>query len=410
MNVLQIGELYRYGGASEIMELLDKGLKEAGVNVVTVYGYNHSHLPIEDNEFVIFSNRNILKLHRYFKFFIEYLHLPSFYARFFIKKLIKKFDIDVIHFHAMQNTFLSLRDIAYFSKKYKSIWTVHDTWPFTGGCMYFQDCNKWKDKDCRNCLESKELIYSKRKDAHKNYLKKKQSFLNKNIQFVSPSMWMEKNLRSSFLQNEKLMTIYNGIDSSVFKFMNNQQALKRKHGLEKHVLMFSAGNIKNPYKGWKYLEDALLKLKNSENYNLLVVGNFSEQIRNLPIHSVSFGFVKDKHFLNELYNTADVFIIPSTQDNFPTVVLESMMAGTPVISFNTGGIPEAIGEEGGWVSDDLSATSLSELIDQVFSEPCRITSEVRQGVADYCRKNFTYSLMTRKYIEIYKKLFGRESK
>ena len=394
------------------MELLDRGIKEAGEKVITVYGYNHSRLPVENNEFVIFNNRLINKIHRYFRPFIECFQLPSFYARFFIKRIIRKYNIDIIHFHAMQNTFLSICDIGYLAKKYKVVWTIHDTWPFTGGCMYFRDCKNWKNNQCKNCFEDKDLIFARRKNTFNNFIQKKKSFLDKDIHFVCPSKWMEENLEFSFLHNEDSMIIYNGIDNGTFKFLNKKNELKKKYGLENRVLMFSAGSIKNPYKGWRYIEEALLKLKEKEKYTVLLVGNNSEVVNTFSINFLSFGFVKDKILLNELYNTADVFIIPSTQDNFPTVVLESMMAGTPVIAFKTGGIPEEIGHnEGGITINETSSKSLAESIESFFSEEHRANQiEQCQKVSNRCKKLFSYQIMTKKYLELYHKILDGEKK
>ena len=406
MNILMIGELYRYGGASEIMELLSHKLKECGHNVVSIYGYNHSDIHIEKDVIVLYNKKNrfIYRMHRYLSFFLDLFFLPNLPVRYRIRKIIKENKIDIVHFHAMQNNFLSLCDISYLAKKYKTIFTIHDTWLFTGGCMYFKNCLKWQNTECNNCIENRKFIYSVIKNTRKNYLQKRKVFLNKNISFITPSIWMENLVKLSYLRNENVQTINNGIDIDIFTPLKNRNELRLKYGITKKTIMFSAGDINNPYKGFDLLIKALNLLDSPDEYQLLIIGKISNLIENVNISVVYTGYLTDKTLLNMYYNLADLFILPSREDNFPTVVLEAMASGTPVLAFNIGGLPEEISENGGWIEKSLTSYALKEQIEKIFSDTAKNEKLIKQRefVSEYCRKTFNSNKMAKKYIKIYK--------
>lgn len=405
MNILMVGELYKFGGASEIMEILSDGLKRKGHKVTLLYGYNYGKYDIEEDHYVLFNNVLIRKINARMRYWIEKENFINLYTRLYIKKLIKDKKIDIIHFHAMQGGFLYLTDIEDICKKQKVIWTIHDTWPFTGGCMYYWNCKKWENMLCNECEELE--LQVKYKNTKINYERKRKILQGKNICYVAPSVWMLTNINKSFLANEKKTLINNGIDLQMFRPLDNIEELKQKYGINnrKKILMFSAGSVTNKYKGWRYLKEALFQLKYVDEYALIIVGKDSGDLGELNIEMINTGFMRNKSVLNELYNIADIFIIPSVQDNFPTVTLEAQASGTPVLAFALGGIKEQVTNETGWLVNEINSNKLAESIENVFSsKDWRKDISIKgRNARNRCEELFDEKKMVDKYEEVYGK-------
>lgn len=397
VNILQIGELYSYGGATEVMELLGGELKEKGCGVHYVYGYNYHKAPVKKDHYVLFQNSIIRGINNRILFLLERFNLPNLYARNYINRLIKSQKIELIHMHAMQGGFLGIKDIEYFAKRYPVVWTFHDSWALTGGCMCYWDCTKWSSDKCKDCVA--QGLLTKYKNTHVNYLRKESAFKGKNITFVTPSKWMQNNLLNSYLSNEINTVVNNGIDMKIFNKID-----ELKYDDNKIRLMFVASTLNDPFKGWKYLKEALQQLKNPEKYKLLVVGEVTTQLDDVDIDKECFGYVRDKERLNEIYNMADIFITPSVQDNFPTVVLEAQAAGTPVVAFPTGGIVEQITEDTGWIVEEKSGAALARMIEEIAdaSDFKEIIKQKGQNASARSQKLYNKELMADRYFEIYK--------
>lgn len=404
MNILMIGELYKFGGASEIMEILAQRLEYWGHRVVLVFGYNYNEHKITDNHFVMYNNSFLRRLNNKFKYYFEKYNFINLYSELFIMNIIRRYNIDIVHFHAMQGGFLYMSTLEKICRKNNVVWTVHDTWPITGGCMYYWNCKQWKNKECAAC-KNKDL-WGEYFNAKINLQRKKIVLQKKNIHFVAPSEWMLENLMNSIIKNEKLLKIENGINLEIFKPLTDIVSLKEKYKINKYkrVLMFNAGSVMNKYKGWKYLQKALKNLKNRQNYELLIIGKQVEDIGSLNISTKIMGYIEDKYILNELYNIADIFILPSLQDNFPTVTLEAQAAGTPVLAFEIGGIKEQISDETGWLIKNICSDSLSHNIEDIFENNNWKLILSHKGEKARQRSELLYDekLMTKRYEKVYR--------
>lgn len=400
MNILQIDELYKFGGAAQVMEQLNVGLKNRNHNSYILAGYNPKNLQQDIDDIVLFSNDTANSLNKLFMLFSKKYAIPNFYTLVRLLYIIKIKHIDVIHFHAMQGDFIGIRELGWISKFYPVVWTLHDTWTFTGGCNHFCNCTKWIEKECKNCKNS----FIQSENANIYYKQKKKYLVNKNIQFITPSRWLLKYGKNSFLKRELFECIYNGVNIKQFYPMDADK-LRDKYKIPKakYYIAFIAADFSNRYKGFRNLKKALDEVKTPEDYTLLVVGN-SKQIQSISqsFQIVHFGYIKEKEKLNEIYNMADVFILPSLQDNFPCVTLESMSAGTPVLAFQTGGIPEQIDDSCGWIVNEKSPEMLSEKINEIFQN-----KEIIEGKGKNARKRvekyFQEDTMIQRYIKIYKK-------
>jgi glycosyltransferase involved in cell wall biosynthesis len=259
-------------------------------------------------------------------------------------------ETDVIYLHWIVGGFLSLRSlkkIAQLNKKIK--WVLHDSWAFTGGCHVRYGCEKYQ-KSCGSChmLNSK-----KEKDISKKiFNKKKKIYRNfKNLMIITPSKWLGECVKkSSLMKDFPVKVIPNVLDNHIFKPLDVKycrEILNLKN--EKKYLLFGALDAtKTSYKGWSYLKEALNIL--NANYpdlknkvELLVFGaSHSDDIEKLPFKTKFMGKIYDEYTLSLIYNSANVFVSPSLEDNLPSTVLESLHCGTPVVAFNIGGMPDMI--------------------------------------------------------------------
>ena len=405
MNILLIGELYRYGGASEMMEILAGELRKKGHRVISVYGYNPRNRKIEKDIRVIFENRFQKCVNGRTRYWLEKYNLPNLYARFVIAGIVEREHIDILHFHAMQGGYMGIRDIGYLGGKYKVVWTIHDTWPFTGGCMHFGSCGGWMNDSCLCCDEQQ--LHTLYRNTHKNYSRKRSAFTGREIAFVTPSKWMADNAARSFLKKERCVCIENGIDLTCFSPLDNRDELRKKYGVEEgqNVLMIAAGDLQSKYKGFASLAKALRKLKEPQRYTLLAVGekDVGAEEEEICVACRAFGFVRDKSVMNELYNTADLVVLPSLQDTFPTVALEAQAAGTPVVAFPVGGVREQITESTGWLLETISSAELALTIEKIFADK-QILREKGRKARERCLRFYGKERMCQNYENVYRNI------
>ncbi|EON75603.1 Glycosyl transferase, group 1 family protein [Lunatimonas lonarensis] len=255
---------------------------------------------------------------------------------------------DVIYVHWVLGGFLSVRNLKQLASLGKPmVMILHDMWTITGGCSYSFDCDKFLTH-CGNCPvfpEDKEVDTS-----YKQYEEKMEFYRSfRNLFFVSPSHWLaDLAKRAEITKGKPVYRIPNPIDQNLFKPFDKSVA-KGILGLAAYdyVICFGANKVHSPYKGWTYLKDAVVKLKSelpNKEIVMLVFGSAaSEEISEaIPFPIKFMGFIRDDYTTNLVYNASDVFLAPSLADNLPTTIIESLCCGTPVVGFETGGIPEMI--------------------------------------------------------------------
>lgn len=273
---------------------------------------------------------------------------------------------DAIYLHWVHHGFLSLVNIEQLAKLGKPIVVIlHDMCYLTGGCHYSFDCDKYKTK-CHSCQC---FPNSKERDLSTIGFEQKLKLYAKynNLYFVSPSKWLYNCAQQSALtHNKPLFHIPNVLDRSIFKPFDKKLAREILNiDPEEQIILFGAAHVQSPYKGWDYLQ-AALKLFHQRGYpektSVLIfgTGDNSKISEAIPFPTRFMGQLKDEYTLAVLYNAADVFIAPSLADNLPYTIFESLACGTPVVAFNTGGIPDLIQHEiNGYLATYKDAEDLS---------------------------------------------------
>lgn len=283
--------------------------------------------------------------------------------------LYKEADIINLHWTA---GFLDYK--SFFKKNTKHIvWTLHDMNPFTGGCHYSGPCNEFEDA-CRKCPQLQHTINA---TYSKTILKDKVGALItlKELIVVSPSAWLlNQSSKSQLFKRFKHLHIPYGIDKNLFSPINRDTA-KDIVGVagNKKVILFVADYINNKRKGYHLLVEAIRQLDDPE-YVLCAVGAESCNAGGLNI--IELGRITNERFMRIVYSAADVFVIPSIEDNLPNTVLESLMCGTPVVGFPIGGVVDMIiNNVNGKVCENITPESLVKAIKGIISDEAHYDRE-----------------------------------
>ena len=313
----------------------------------------------------------------------------------------------ILHLHWINHGFLSLKSLKKLAELNKPIvWTLHDMWLFTGGCHHSRGCENYLDA-CGNCHFLKRP--SENDLSAKIFSEKQKLFSNMNLHVVTPSKWLaERASASGLLKNKKISVIPNPVNINLYKPVDKLLA-KKELGLDEHsnVILFMAANVSSEYKGVKYLEQALTLLKEhhtalSENTVLLVVGRVKDDVfKNYPVKIICTGAVYDEQKIINYFNAADIFLLPSLEENLPNTIMEAMACGTPSVAFKTGGIPDLIEHmENGYLAEFRSAEDIKDGIVKILSDPA-LLKKMQMKARKKVEENYSYAMVASKYKSVY---------
>lgn len=330
------------------------------------------------------------------------------------KKLVDKIQSvnpDIIHLHNVHGYYLNYKILFEYLKMtdIPIVWTLHDCWSFTGHCAHFENmkCEQWK-LGCVQCHWLKNyprcIGFARTK---RNFNLKKSLFTSlSNLTLVPVSTWQKNLLKESFFANSRNINIYpicNGVDIKIFSPLKDGKIiLQNKYGICGEYIVLGVANRWTSQKG---LDDIykLRKILPSE-YLIVLIGMTKKQITELPEGIVGIIRTESKFELAIFYSAADVYINPTYSDTFPTVNLESLACGTPVITYRTGGSVESIDENTGLVVEQGNLEELNNAIVEV----CRkgknfFLGNCRKRAEQHFDKNITF----RKYINLYNRLLNK---
>lgn len=323
----------------------------------------------------------------------------GFQSKAATKRLIRELDRispDVIQLHNLHshNVHLGLLFSYIKEKKIKVYWTFHDCWAFTSYCMYFDlaQCDKWKS-GCKNCPQHKKYswFFDRSRDLYK---RKRELTSDIDLTIITPSCWLEELIKYSFLKEFPVRVINNGIDLSVFRPVESN--VKEIYNIsENRFVLLGVANVWEKRKGLDVFIELALQL-DSERFQIVLVGTNDAIDRILPPGIVSIHKTANQNELAEIYSSADIFINPTREDNYPTTQMESIACGTPVVAFDTGGCSETIDESCGRVVEKNDIDSLIHIIEEIY--------ESRSFSKSACTERAHHFDMHKKYneyIELY---------
>jgi putative colanic acid biosynthesis glycosyltransferase len=311
---------------------------------------------------------------------------------------------DLVHLHNLHGYYLHIGVLFEYLKEVQLpvVWTLHDCWPFTGHCSFFDryECTKWQTV-CHHCPNIKGYPASLGVDnSGRNYQDKKNIFNGLgNCNIVTPSEWLANHLHASFLQNYPVKCIHNGIDLDVFSPLVNSENILYKYQINSTPYILGVASTWDLRKGLKDFE-ALARRKD-KRFQVVLVGLSKKQIESLPTGIIGIKRTENTDELAALYVASTVFVNPSYVDNFPTTNIEALACGTPVITYNTGGSPEAIDAETGIVVEKGDINELHKAILQICSKGKEFYSgKCRERAVQYFNKEERY----KDYLELYKSM------
>lgn len=316
---------------------------------------------------------------------------------------IEKFSPDIVHLHILHHGYINLPILFRYLKKkdIPIVWTFHDCWAFTGHCPHFsyEKCEKWK-RGCFHCLRYRQYpraLYDNSKFMWK--FKRKWFTELKNMTIVTPSKWLNDLLKDSYLNKFNSKVINNGIDLEIFKPVESN--IKERMKIEQKKVILGVSSVWNNKKGLDVFCELSKRL--SADYQIILVGTDKEVDEILPTNILSIHRTENQKELAAVYSVADVFVNPTREDNFPTVNMEALACGTPVITFETGGSAECLSSLCGSVvpCDDIDA------LEKEIKRVCVDKPYVREACvnrAQYFNQKQKYA----EYVELYKKLCTKE--
>lgn len=416
MKTLLINTSDLEGGAARSAYRLLRGLKEQNLNTLMLVQNK-----IGDDWSVIGPKNNFEKGKGIFRPHIDKLPLltyknkkltpwsPSWLPSNITWK-IREINPEIVHLHWINGGFLPINTLKTINKPI--VWTLHDSWPFTGGCHIPYDCKNYKT-GCGNCPQ---LGSNSNYDISKRVYNKKESLWKDiNLTIVTPSNWLADCARSSKLfKNKDIRVIPNGLDINVFRPIDKVVARELLNLPEnKKLILFGAmHSTKDSNKGFNYLSGALRNLaekKLPSDVELVVFGaSEPKESQNLGFKINYLGRVNDDIKLSLLYSAADVFVAPSKQENLPNTIMESLACATPVVAFNIGGIPDLIDHLGnGYLARPYSIEDLSLGIETVLKK-CEQSNSLGINGRKKVEENFDIKDISKRYIDLYTTIANNE--
>lgn len=395
MTVVQINSTCGVGSTGKICVGISRLLTESGVQNQILYSCKTSGYPLG----IACSDRRYQKLQALKS---RVAGNYGFNSKRATRKMIRELERlrpDIVHLHNIHGHDCDLRMLfSYFQKnRTKLVWTFHDCWAFTGYCPHFTlaKCDKWKS-GCSDCPQRREYSWFFDRSGAL-FEQKKRLFQGLDLTIVTPSEWLADLVRQSFLKDKPIRVIHNGIDPAVFQ--PTESSFRRKYGIESKKLILGVSFDWGYSKGLDVFAALAERLPNE--YQIVLVGTDETAERQIPGRILALRRTHDQRELAEIYSSADVFVNPTREDTFPTVNLEALACGTPVVTFRTGGSPETLDDTCGSAVDCGDVDALEKEILRICAQKPYPKAQCLNRARDFERnKRF------KEYLELYERIIA----
>lgn len=403
MKVLQINATIGRGSVGRIVNDIYHELKKAGHECKVAFGRGEIK-GIEKSDAIRIGNENEVRLHALISRITD---KAGFYFPKSTQKLIEKienYQPDIIHMHGNYGYYINIEVLLNYMKDsgIPVVNTLHSCWDFTGHCCYFDyiGCNRWKT-GCEHCPQKKEYPKSYFFDNSKfNYQMKKKLFSSlENMVIVTPSYWLANLVEKSFLSKYPVKVINNGIDTEIFKPTKGN--FRERYNCKEKKIILGIANVWDRRKGLETFIELSKYL--TEDYQIVLIGLSKMQLRKLPKTVIGITHTNNPNELAEIYTTADIFLNPTLEDNYPTTNLEALSCGTPVIGFNVGGIPEQLDMNRGIIVETGNVHKIIESIRYYDNRTIEEKNKLKEASIEWIRCFNTRQKMAKCYIELYNK-------
>jgi glycosyltransferase involved in cell wall biosynthesis len=319
---------------------------------------------------------------------------------------IEAFEPDIVHLHNIHGYYVdAYRLLGYLkNKRMPTVITMHDEWLYTGKCGYAYSCKRWQ-ASCGNCPQLSEYPKSLFLDrSAKELALKREAFGGfENLIFAPVSAWlMGQAKQSPFLSDKRFTVAHNGIDLDIFR-PRDTGGLRERHGLkDEKIIVHVTPDFDDPRKGGRFVLDLARRLK-GENVKLIAVG-IKKPIEDCPESLIAIGRTENQAQLAEYYSLGDIFLITSEMECLPTVCLEALCCGTPVLGFEAGGTSETAPAPYGAFVPHGDMERLEEAARDILAGESKLASP--EECAAFGQREYGRSGMTERYLEIYDALMS----
>jgi glycosyltransferase involved in cell wall biosynthesis len=313
-------------------------------------------------------------------------------------------EADILNFHNLHGGYFNYLALPKITEKKPAIFTLHDMWSFTGHCIYSDDCDRWQT-GCGKCPYPDTYPSIRRDSTHIEWLLKRKIYASSNLVIVTLSKWLTDLAQKSILNTLPIHHIPNGIDTETYQPLNPdlcRSVLNIPTG--KKVLMFGAQSLSDPRKGGDLLIQALKKLPESLKADTVLLTFGGGNIKApgvLGMKIIDLGYISSDRLKVIAYSAADLFIFPTRADNLPLVLQESMACGTPMVSFEIGGVPDLVRPMiTGYLAKPENAKDMADGIVQLLED-----NDLRETMSQECRaialQEYSVELQAQRYINLY---------
>lgn len=312
---------------------------------------------------------------------------------------LEKIQPDIVHLHNIHGHDCDLEMLfQYFrASGTRLVWTFHDCWAFTGYCPHFtmMKCGKWK-YTCSQCIQRREFTWFFDR-SEELFAKKKKLFTDLDLTIVTPSQWLADLVKQSSLKECTVRVINNGI--SLAHFTPNQSGFRQNYDLVNPKIVLGVSFGWSERKGLDVFVELAKRLPN--DYKIVLVGTDAQTDKQLPDNILSIHRTQNQQELAEIYSAADVFVNPTREENYPTVNMESLACGTPVLTFKTGGSPEMLDGTCGSVvaCDDVDA------LEKEIIRICTYKPYTKEACTQKA-KEFDQNERFKEYLELYERVIA----
>jgi glycosyltransferase involved in cell wall biosynthesis len=332
-------------------------------------------------------------------------------SSFKIPKLRAYEEADVLHIHCLHGGFFNYLALPMLTRGMAAVYTLHDMWPFTGHCCSSFDCQRWKT-GCGQCPYLQMPMAMSRDVSKWEWKLKDWSYRRSNLTVVAPSTWVQKVAGESMLSRFHIEHIPFGIETDVYR-PQDRRISRAQLGIsnDKKVLFYMARGM-NPsdkvshIKGADLLVRALKGLPATLKSEIILIlaGEGCEAVaREVEVKTLCLGFISGDAQKAATYSAADLFVYPTRADTFGLVVLESLACGTPVVSFNVGGVPDLVrpGVTGALADPDNSEQLTSHIVELLSNEP--LLARLRHQCREIVEKEYSLDLYVNRHIALYQR-------
>jgi glycosyltransferase involved in cell wall biosynthesis len=405
LKLLQINTVVNSGSTGRIAEDIGQIFLAEGHESYIAYG--RKDRPSQSQLIKIGSQKDVL-LHGAISAVFDRHGFGSAKATRQLVREIEALQPDFIALHNLHGYYLNIEVLFEYlqTTTVPVLWTLFDCWAFTGHCTYFDDidCQKWITA-CHSCPKKgrypKSFVFD---NSKRNFIDKKRLFTSlPNLQLLVHSRWLRDLVQRSFLGDLPVHCMPTGVDTGLFQPQEGQLPASFPD-LGNRKMVLGVANVWDRRKG---LADFLqLAATLPADYQIVLVGLKQREIDQLPPNVIGIARTESVQELAQLYSRADVFVNPTYMDNFPTVNLEALACGTPVVTYETGGSPEAVSAQTGRVVAKGDQAALQQAIEAVCRQD---REELRRKCRAYALQHFDKRSCYRAYLDLCESILQRKA-